>query len=1054
MKLSICLAIVLLLMLRGSACFAQEYAEQTTQTGDPRVRAWDHWGNHRAVVRVAEPHDAVRIHLPWRLPFKIDSLPAQGDLPKNAIFVVDAATGKPVDHIAIINRNDDSGDLAFQPVTVPGDYFVYYLLVMDREFAKDWQQVEKGEHWKYPAWPAPDAKWLAEHHLGDKELVSKDWEKLPEAQFVAFESMNEFHRFTEMERAASQEEVAQLMTRFADRGVLLFPEDRRNTIRMKDRLPVRWTKEGPKNDFKGAAKRNEFYTFQIGVFAASADLPDVGIELESLRLVNAPATAPATGYQYQTLAMECFNNAGVDWKGRSFTKQVSVGKGLIRPLWFGVQIPAEATAGTYRGTVAIAPAGRAAQRVAIEIAVEDDLLPDHGDGDLWRFARLRWLNSTIAQDDEPTQPFLPLKVADSIISCLGRAVEFQDTGLPKSIVSYFSPNNTRIVDQPREILAAPVNLAVEGGDGNVVPWAGGKLEFIQKSNSAAEWQSTSRSGDLVLRCEGSMEFDGFIEYRLNLTAARDADVRDIRLEIPLRRDAAKYLMGMGRKGGTRPAEYHWKWGQEKHQDAVWVGDVNAGLRCQLFGENYERPNTNIYYSEHPLNLPPAWWNGGQGGCDVVEAGDDSVIVRPYSGPRHIRAGETLHFYFNLLVTPFKTLETDAHWKSRYWHRYTSGPAEDTVPTMQQVKEAGCNIITLHGNGKQNPFINYPFVTAEIIRNYVDKAHSEGFKAKIYYTVRELSNHVAEMWALRSLDGEVLALPKGSGLSWTPGGYSWNAEHIGPRDYRGAWVDLGATDASHLTSGMSRWHNYYLEGLQWLIRNVGIDGIYIDDAAYDRTVIRRARKIMDRSKPGMLIDLHSWNHFDKRAGFGNCAILYMELMPYLDSLWFGEDFDYGSPADYWLVEISGIPFGLMGEMMSGGNPWLGMVYGMTGRMGWGEEGPGRRSPSAMWKLWDQFGIQEAETIGYWDPACPVRTDDPQVLATVYKRKGKALISLGNFGDGKSDCHLKIDWAALGMDPSQSRLIAPTVQEVQAAAVFRASDAIPVAPHHGWLLILQP
>ena len=46
-----------------------------------------------------------------------------------------------------------------------------------------------------------------------------------------------------------------------------------------------------------------------------------------------------------------------------------------------------------------------------------------------------------------------------------------------------------------------------------------------------------------------------------------------------------------------------------------------------------------------------------------------------------------------------------------------------------------------------------------------------------------------------------------------------------------------------------------------------------------------------------------------------------------------------PPEQWLVEVSGIPYGLMGEMLQGGgNKWLGMVYGMTTRFGWSYQGP--------------------------------------------------------------------------------------------------------------------
>ena len=85
--------------------------------------------------------------------------------------------------------------------------------------------------------------------------------------------------------------------------------------------------------------------------------------------------------------------------------------------------------------------------------------------------------------------------------------------------------------------------------------------------------------------------------------------------------------------------------------------------------------------------------------------------------------------------------------------------------------------------------------------------------------------------------------------------------------------------------------------------------------------------MDSVKPGCLIDLHSNTGFSKGP-----ANQYAEYFPYLDKVWFGESFLYNkmTPAN-WLVESSGIPFGLMGDMLyRGGNRWLGMQYGMAVR----------------------------------------------------------------------------------------------------------------------------
>ena len=250
--------------------------------------------------------------------------------------------------------------------------------------------------------------------------------------------------------------------------------------------------------------------------------------------------------------------------------------------------------------------------------------------------------------------------------------------------------------------------------------------------------------------------------------------------------------------------------------------MNAGLRCQLFGENYRRPLVNIHYHHLPLCLPPAWCNEGRGGCSIREEPGDRVVLRATSGPRTIQPGQTLHFNFALLVTPLKPLVTDNQWSQRYYHAYD--PPE-------QIAREGANVVNVHHGTDINPYINYPFLRVEGLKRYVDDAHAKGLKAKIYYTTRELSNHAVELWALRSLGDEVLAAGPG-------GGPAWLREHLDP-PYVPGWCMAAVHDVAVITTGTSRLDNYYLEGLDWLARNVGIDGIYIDDMAFDRSVMKCA-----------------------------------------------------------------------------------------------------------------------------------------------------------------------------------------------------------------------
>jgi hypothetical protein len=211
-------------------------------------------------------------------------------------------------------------------------------------------------------------------------------------------------------------------------------------------------------------------------------------------------------------------------------------------------------------------------------------------------------------------------------------------------------------------------------------------------------------------------------------------------------------------------------------------------------------------------------------------------------------------------------------------------------------------------------------------------------------------------------------------------------------------------------------------------------------------MKRLRKVMDRTRPGCLIDFHCGNHYLPQYGLNNIANQHLEHLPYIDSLWLGEGFNYNESPEYWLVELSGIPFGLFGEMLGVGNPWRGMLYGMSNRLPYGGG-----DPRPLWKVWDQFGIQTARMLGYWNPACPVKTSQTNVLATAYVRQGKTLIALASWAPQPARVNLTLDWKALGLDPKKTTFLAPAIENFQAAAVFGADSAIPVDPGKGWLLI---
>jgi hypothetical protein len=254
------------------------------------------------------------------------------------------------------------------------------------------------------------------------------------------------------------------------------------------------------------------------------------------------------------------------------------------------------------------------------------------------------------------------------------------------------------------------------------------------------------------------------------------------------------------------------------------------------------------------------------------------------------------------------------------------------------------------------------------------------------------------------------------------------------------------DAAMLNKGTSRWTNYYIEGVSWLAANQQIDGLYLDDIAFSRATVKRLVTVLHEHRDEVVIDLHSANQFNVRDGFINSAMLYMEHFPFISRLWFGEYFEYGLDEDYWLTEVSGLPFGLMGEMLQdGGHPYRGMLYGMTARK------YGDVDPRPVWGMMTEFGIAESRMLGYWLENAPVRTDHPRVLATTYARSDAVLIALASWFGTDEVVELSVDFEALGLG-ADIRAYAPAVEGLQAEAEVDLS-AVRVPAGQGLFVVVE-
>ena len=296
----------------------------TYGTGDWPVKGL---GNVRVRLRVSDKAPAVWAHVPWR---RRDANPDA-----IATILVDASTGRRLTNVVRVAISRECGDLLLQPVTAPGEYYLYYL------------PYRTAGEWYFPSTiylahtNTADSSWAAAQATTAQQIRDGHGSGIPRAEVLEIQAINDFHRFDPMEITATAVELQQFSSLYGDRAYLLFPEDRRYPIRMTDELPVRWLQAGPNHPVEGEACQGEFYAFQVGLCAGRQAVEHVTASFEDLVGENG-ARIPAS-------ALRCFNLAGTNWLGQPITKTVSVGAGKVQALWFGIAVPESAAPQTYRG---------------------------------------------------------------------------------------------------------------------------------------------------------------------------------------------------------------------------------------------------------------------------------------------------------------------------------------------------------------------------------------------------------------------------------------------------------------------------------------------------------------------------------------------------------------------------------------------------------------------------------------------------------------------------------------------------------------------------------
>lgn len=725
-----------------------------------------------------------------------------------------------------------------------------------------------------------------------------------------------------------------------------------------------------------------------------------------------------------------YNTQGIDKYGRPFVKPYDTQAGRINPLYIGVDFSG-LEPGDYTVRISLEGAEQACVELLFQVTREQ--VENHGYNDLWRLSRLNWLNSTRAQDDEVTPPFLPIQTDGKTVALLGRAVRLGDGLQLAQAESFFDEGVNLAPSVQARLLNAPASFTLAGQAVAYQP------PVVSNRGAWAELETEGSSGVLEIHTRLVVHCEGSLAYFVTVTAAEDCETEAV-FSVPFSEEASRYNYGLGKYGG-RFADVSAQWDGLRH-DSMFVGNINSGAMVRLEAEHYRTPLVNIYYHNLPIVRPvDTWENRGQGTMSVRRT-ESGASFEARTGRFSLKKGERRVFRYTIFLTPFKPVDYQKHFSVRYYHSNKMKGRE--YRHLAKAEKLGLNYINVHHGNDLHPYINYPFIETQRLKRFVREAAKKGVGVKVYYTAREMSNHTAEVFCYKAFGDEIILQQKGQGHT----GFhdrAWLQQYFGEniipawQVYYRTGPHRGDNDIAFIIRPDSRIENYYIEGLQWLVDHIGIKGIYIDDTSLDAVTLRRARKVLD--KAGGLIDMHMWNHEEERAGDAACMNIYADILPFLDSLWIGEGFDCRKmPADAIFTEVSGLFYGNTSQMLEGGgNPYVGMLYAMNNRYGWGVCNADR-----VYRVWDSFGIQDARMLGYWHSQCPIRTDNPEVLVTVYQKEHALLAAVYNFSEKGQVFHYAVDTEKLPFRPGPAeaiRLYPKERRKTKRAVTLRGENVLP-------------
>lgn len=398
--------------------------------------------------------------------------------------------------------------------------------------------------------------------------------------------------------------------------------------------------------------------------------------------------------------------------------------------------------------------------------------------DSWEWpADATWLGNTLGVTDRIQPPWTPIERDGLTLKVWGRDYQFKGGfGLPQQITS-----------QGRAQLAQPVALELVVG-GQPLALTKASVTITDHQPHAARWSGTTEAGDVRVRVEGRLEYDGMALLTLRLEPrdpAKPVRLDAVRLQTAMPRDRALFL-------NTATDQGYW-WYSYKAWLPETAGVVHDNLKQRAGKTSFL---FFVLMSDHDTGLE--WFADSAAGWQVDESKPVQEIIRDANGDVRLQCSlvnrpfeltEPVTITFGYDATPVKPLPPD--WRSATVHY---APLKDVQSDLA--------VWWLWSDSRFDSFRPNVFLLRPNDFEGFAKAREKTFKVKLAPFVNQ---HVT--------------LPVWPHNQDKDGGWGWFSNLLGAESANDGWTAMP-------TRGV---RDYWAANLDPWIKSGGLDAIYIDEA---------------------------------------------------------------------------------------------------------------------------------------------------------------------------------------------------------------------------------